>query len=567
MRSKTEHLLKSPLFRKRFGVDDTGLDIRARARVSYERAMAIGTAFDMTAEDLSTLSRKFWDLHSDPLLTFDGAAATLLTIQYNLVAGTLAQYLPSRNDLTPLVDDLLRYKIIGQFCLTELDHGLDARNLETTATLLPSGEFTIHTSTPRASKYMPPTIPVGIPCIGIVFARLMVDGEDRGVRPFIVPLNDGSSMYPGITARLLPWRGGTNPVNHSTTSFRNVRVPHSALLGPMDKPKNLRAAFFECIQRVAVGSIALACTGLTMMEVMIYIGAKYSLRRMVGPPGHQSPILRFRTQQIPILSALAQVHVLRALSNWATRYFSDPSIDFRVRHAVAACMKAVVIQCAQAATLSVSERCGAQGLFSVNQMSTFHAELRGIAIAEGDILAISIRLVAELLLGRYELPETVDPNSLLARHETGLFEERRTILALDSLHHEGRMSENHLLPYCQAMVEAAGHRMAYDAARAAGVMPALIDLYLSSIIKLDPAWYVENADMSRSAQAQMEDAALDAVLPHASSLAEGLDVAYCTTAPIVSDAEWETFSNSLSSFEGQRGYSDHSDYGLGVPVL
>ncbi|KAF8882699.1 hypothetical protein BD779DRAFT_1472828 [Infundibulicybe gibba] len=447
---QTEHLLKTPLFRKPFGIDDTKLDIRARA--SYERARAIGTAFDMTAEDLSTLSRKFWDLHSDPLLsTFDGAAATLLTIQYNLVAGTLAQYLPSRKDLASLIDDLLQYKVMclsGQFCLTELGHGLDARNLETTATLLPSEEFIIHTPTHRASKYMPPTIPVGIPCIGIVFARLMVDGEDRGIRPFIVPLNDGSTATDRLPLRLLPWRGGTNPVNHSITSFRNVRVPHSALLGSMDKPKNPRVAFFECIQRVAVGSISLACVGVAVMEVTAYIGVKYSLRRMV--------------------------HVLRAFSNWATRYFSDPNINFRVRHAVAACMKAVI--------------------------STFHAELRGIAIAEGDILAVSIMLVAELLLGRYELPETADPNSLLARHETGLFEERRAILASDSLNHEGRMSENHLLPYCQAIVEAAGHRMAYDAARAAGVMPALIDLYLSSVIKLDPAWYVENADMSRSAQ-------------------------------------------------------------------
>ncbi|KAF8890391.1 acyl-CoA dehydrogenase NM domain-like protein [Infundibulicybe gibba] len=543
---QTEHLLKNPLFRKQFGADDTE-DTRERARMSYERARVMGIAFGMTAEDLSTFSRKFWDCNSDPLLIFDGGTATLLTIQYNLVAGTLSQYLPSRKDLASLMDDLLQYKIIGQFCLTELGHGLDAPNLETTATLLSSGEFEIHSPTPRASKYMPPTIPVGIPCVAIVFARLMVDSEDRGIRPFIVPMNDGLKMFPGITARLIPPRGGSNPVNHSITSFRNVRVPVSALLGSIDKPKHPRAAFLECMQRVAVGSIALACTGLAAIQVTAYIGAKYSLRRMVGPPNRQSPILRFRTQQIPVLSALAQAYVLKALSDWATRYFSDLSIDFRMRHAVAACMKAAVAQCAQAATISVSDRCGAQGLFAINQMSTFHAELRGLAIAEGDILAISIKLVAELLLGRYELPKAVDPNSLLARHETGLFEERRTILA-NTLDHEGRMNENHLLPYCQMMVEAAGHRMAYDAARAAGVMPALIDLYLSSIIKLDSAWYVENADVSRSAQTQMEDAALDAVLPHVNALAEGLNVAYCVTAPIVSDAKWDAFLRGLSDF-------------------
>ncbi|KAF8888997.1 acyl-CoA dehydrogenase NM domain-like protein [Infundibulicybe gibba] len=452
--------------------------------------MAIGLTYSMTAKDISSLSKKFWDCHSDPILTFDGAAATLLTIQYNLVAGTLAQYLTSRQDLAPLIDDLLQYRIIGQFCLTELGHGLDAPNLETTATLLPSAN----------SLFIAP-----------------LPGRQR------------------VTARLLPPRGGTNPVNHSITSFKHVRIPYSALLGSTDKPGHPRAAFLECIQRVSVGSIALACTGLVGMEAVAYIGMKYSLRRMVGPPSHQSPILKFRTQQIPTLTALAQ-------------YFSNFDIDFRMRHAVAACMKAVVIQCAQVATLSLSERCGAQGLFAINQMSVIHAELRGIAIAEGDILAISIRLAAELLLGRYALPQAADPDSLLARHETELFEERRAILA-NTHSSEGRMDENHLLPHCQAMVEAAGHRMAYDAARAAGIMPGLIDLYVSSIIKQDSAWYVEKMGLSRSAQARMEAEALDAVLPHVNSLVNGLNVAPYITAPIISDANWDGFLDSLECFE------------------
>lgn len=37
---------------------------------------------------------------------------------------------------------------------------------------------------------MPSSIPVGFACMAIVFARLLVKGEDWGVRPFIVQLND-----------------------------------------------------------------------------------------------------------------------------------------------------------------------------------------------------------------------------------------------------------------------------------------------------------------------------------------------------------------------------------------
>ncbi len=48
---------------------------------------------------------------------------------------------------------------------------------------------------------MPPTVPAGLPCIAVVFAKLVVDSEDRGHRPFIVTLNDGKEMCIGVQCR------------------------------------------------------------------------------------------------------------------------------------------------------------------------------------------------------------------------------------------------------------------------------------------------------------------------------------------------------------------------------
>jgi acyl-CoA oxidase len=39
-----------------------------------------------------------------------------------------------------------------QFLLTEVGHGLDARNLETTVTLLPNGDLDLHTPNQNAAK-------------------------------------------------------------------------------------------------------------------------------------------------------------------------------------------------------------------------------------------------------------------------------------------------------------------------------------------------------------------------------------------------------------------------------
>lgn len=107
-------------------------------------------------------------MHTDPILCLDGAATTLLTIQYNLCIGTIAPFALKRPELVPLLRSLLKYETMyvakvtyfvprtecrsGQFCLTEIGHGLDAFNLGTTATRLPSGEFDLHTPTPNNAK-------------------------------------------------------------------------------------------------------------------------------------------------------------------------------------------------------------------------------------------------------------------------------------------------------------------------------------------------------------------------------------------------------------------------------
>ena len=104
----------------------------ARALLSYEKAQQIGLAYgelsvtivrggystgacssplaDMSIEDVLSLSPKFWQLHNDPVCLLDGGAFTLLTIQFNLCAGTVARYARRRPELTPLVEDLLRFR-------------------------------------------------------------------------------------------------------------------------------------------------------------------------------------------------------------------------------------------------------------------------------------------------------------------------------------------------------------------------------------------------------------------------------------------------------------------------
>jgi hypothetical protein len=131
--------------------------------------------------------------------------------------------------------------------------------------------------------------------------------------------------------------------------------------------------FMSSIWRVAVGSLALGSIAIPDLQMSSYIAARYFQRRHVTSMyGNPLPILSYRTQQLPLLHAIAQAFVLKALYKWAIEQFMDTNLDARVRHGVAACCKAIMVQHAQIANCALSERLGAQGLFEYNRLSTFY---------------------------------------------------------------------------------------------------------------------------------------------------------------------------------------------------
>ena len=169
--------------------------------------------------------------------------------------------------------------------------------------------------------------------------------------------------------RVLPTRSGSRPVDHALTYFNHVRIPKGALLGKLDKPYDLRMSFFASIWRVSVGTLALSALTVPTVAVSAYIAAKYSLRRHVaGPDGRRIPIWSFRTQQLPILHALAEVFITEAYFKEVIRLFREGDIDVRVKMGLAACAKAAVVHRSQSSFFVLAERCGAHGLFEYSQI-------------------------------------------------------------------------------------------------------------------------------------------------------------------------------------------------------
>ncbi|MEU2835161.1 acyl-CoA dehydrogenase [Streptomyces lavendulae] len=339
----------------------------------------------------------------------DGSLATVAGIHYNLFLGSIADHthVPER-DLTDLLD-LTR---VGTFLCTELDHGNDASNLETTATYRPrTNDFILHTPHPGARKFMPNTSLAGGPKSAVVAARLISDGRDLGVFLFLAPLSDTSGHLPGVSVTALPARTGS-PVDHCLTSFDQVCLPRTALL---EDPQTTllpdgtlktcaagkRKRFLTSIGRVTEGKICMTAAAVGVSRSALATAVSYADRRHVGGfarAGVRVPVSALRSHQDRLTHAVATGYALTFLHRAVTRAWADKTPEERTGAEVrVAVSKAWVTWRAREILAECRERCGAQGLLADKPLSSYLQDVEGTITAEGDNLAIWVKSASALI--------------------------------------------------------------------------------------------------------------------------------------------------------------------------
>lgn len=110
------------------------------------------------------------------------------------------------------------------------------------------------------------------------------------------------------------------------------------------------------------------------------------------------------------------------------------------------------------------------------------------------------------------------------------------------------MYDREVLPRSLLLIQAIGHRIAYDAARSTQVDSPLLDLFELASVLQDEAWYIECLGMTRAKLRERETLALEAVFSRLEEYLARMDVAPYVIAPIVSDEKWDKFIGTLQTF-------------------
>lgn len=144
---KTEDRIKLAYQRAQLILQTWGACLRSCTPRRYSPSLLLG----LTLNDIGRCTAKFWEVQSDPIFVYDPAVGSIIACTVNLFIGTLAPLVRKRPYLKAVVDDALAGKVFGNFLLSEVGHGLDMLNLETTATKVEGG-FILHTPNSAATK-------------------------------------------------------------------------------------------------------------------------------------------------------------------------------------------------------------------------------------------------------------------------------------------------------------------------------------------------------------------------------------------------------------------------------
>ncbi len=341
-------------------------------------------------------------------------------VQFGLWGGAI-EGLGTEEQVAFWLPDIISTKHLGCFAMTELGHGSDVQNLETTLTYDSEiDEIVVHSPTPTATKaYIGNAAKHGRSAA--VFGQLWVNGTKHGIHCAVVPIRDRAGKdLPGVTTADHGHKGGLQGVDNGMITFDSVRVPRTNLLakfGHIDETgtyvstiENENRRFFTMLGTLVRGRVCVGAAGALAGRRALSIATRYALQRRQFPkPGGDEEILLldYAAHQRRLLPWIAQAYALGFAHNdlmallIECREGNPTEARQRELESRAAGLKVAETRFANDVCQIAREACGGAGFMAENYLTLLRSDVDIFATFEGDNTVLQ-QLVAKGLLVGYK---------------------------------------------------------------------------------------------------------------------------------------------------------------------
>jgi len=332
---------------------------------------------------------------------------------------------------------VLSLELPGVYAMTEIGHGSDVGNVDTTATFIPEDdEFEIHTPFRAAWKeFLGNAAKDGK--AAVVFAQLITKNVNYGVHAFFVPLRDDDGNFlPGVGGEDDGFKGGLNGIDNGRLHFTHVRIPRTNLLnklGDVDENGDYTTSipssgrrFFTMLGALVQGRVSLATTAANASALALTGAITYGNQRRqfnAASDIEEQVLLDYGLHQRRLIDRLARTYADIFTTNDLLSKFhevfsgEDDTDDNRQElETLAAGIKAVTTWNAMDTFQESREATGGAGyIASKNRFSALRDDLDIYTTFEGDNNVL-LQLVGRRLLGDYS-KELANPSfKVLSRY-------------------------------------------------------------------------------------------------------------------------------------------------------
>jgi len=334
-------------------------------------------------------------------------------VQFGLFGGSVQNLGTERHHET--LRAIGRGELLGCFAMTEIGHGSNVRELETTATWRDGG-FVIHSPSDGAGKNW-----VGNAAedgrMAVVFAQLDIAGEGYGVHAFLVPIRDAQGApMPGVRLEDNGPKMGLEGVDNGRIWFDQIEVPRTALLdrfAQVDEEGRYHSPipgetkrFFTMIGTLVAGRISVGVAGVSVAKSALTIAVRYGLaRRQFGPPGEpEVRIMDYLAHQRRLLPRIAKTYALHFAQRSLLERYAEArgqDRDLQAIEAEAAGLKAYSTWHGKDTLATTRECCGGEGFAQINRIGPAYADFEIFPTFEGDN-AVLLQLLTRALLAGYK---------------------------------------------------------------------------------------------------------------------------------------------------------------------